>query len=355
MFNRNLCMVIGLIGLLSSTGCTNEPIFALSKEENKFLQSVNDIQVKVDILWVIDDSGSMESSQDNLANNFQSFISKFQASEFDYQMAVTSTGAWRDIFDNDPSISRFSNGTPGNYTGVHVVTPDTPNLEETFIKNVRLGITGNADERGLQSLIATLDNDLNKADGFPRADALLAIIVLTDEDDFSHDGTDNLQNWQPDPYQNPVIHDTSVYYDYLMQYTNSTEEKRNFIVNTIGILDEDCRQQIEAGWGGRKIVRRYIEISDRTDGYKGSICDDFSDVMSGITDRILEFTTRFLLNRIPEISTIVVKIDGIEIPKDSTNGWSYDADANAITFHGDAIPGQNSIVQVNFDPAGLRN
>ena len=347
-------LVGSCILFVSLLACTPDSQFVLQGEQNTFQQSVTQTNVKVDILWVVDDSGSMESSQQNVAANFQSFINKFQSTNFDYQIAVTTTGAWRAPIDNDSSLSRFRDGLDEtSHTGITVIKPDTPDLEQTFITNIKQGTSGNADERGWQSIAAALTNQDNLNEPFPRQDAILAVIVLTDEDDFSHDGTENVQNI-PDPYNNPDLHDPMLYYDFLYDLTKSTASKRNFMVNTIGILDEDCKAEVETGWGGRKIAERYLGVTEASGGYKGSICDDFSDVMSGISDAILQYTTRFILDREPAVDSIVVKVDGVVIPMDSTNGWSYDAEAIAISFNGTAIPGKDAVVSVTFDPAGIK-
>src|SRR5690606_36974528 len=133
--------------------------------------------------------------------------------------------------------------------------------------------------------------------------------------------TANVQNIL-DPYNNPNLHDPMIYYDFLYNLTNSTESKRNFLVNTIGIIDEQCKDEIETGWGGRKLAERYFEVTEATGGYLGSICDDFSNVMSGISDAILQYTTRFPLDRLPAADTITVMVDGVQVPNSTTNGWS---------------------------------
>ena len=348
---KKFCSCISFLFLI--TACTPDSQFVLQGEETTFLQSVSQTNVKVDVLWVVDNSGSMETSQDNVAANFQSFIDKFQSTNFDYQIAVTNTGAWRAEFDNDPSLSRFRDGDGVTSTGITVIKPDTPDLEQTFITNIKQGITGNADERGWQSLRAALSNQDNLAEPFPRPDAILAVIILTDEDDFSHDGTANVQNL-PDPYNNPDLHDPMIYYDFLHDLTNSTATKRNFMVNTIGILDEQCKAEVETDWGARKLAERYMSVTEASGGYKGSICDDFSDVLTGITDAIIQYTTRFPLDREPAVDTIVVRVNDVEIPMSSQNGWSYDAESNSILFHGSAVPGKDAIVGVTYDPAGLK-
>lgn len=47
---------------------------------------------KVDILWVVDNSGSMKNEQEALANNFEIFINDFIDRNLDFNMAVTTTG-----------------------------------------------------------------------------------------------------------------------------------------------------------------------------------------------------------------------------------------------------------------------
>jgi hypothetical protein len=47
---------------------------------------------KIDILFVVDNSGSMAQEQANLATNFPQFISVIEASGLDYRVAITTTG-----------------------------------------------------------------------------------------------------------------------------------------------------------------------------------------------------------------------------------------------------------------------
>jgi len=197
------------IGKLTTTALACLGLMACDTDANFELPSVNsnvtvlgdEVATKVDILWVVDSSGSMESSQKRLAENFSSFIDDFQKKKFDYRMAVVSTDAWVDYqgtmhedHEKSRGLSRFNDGIRDEdgkniigRTGVFVMSPDTPNLDQVFANNIRVGVVGNSDERGLQSLVGALENKENQADGFPRPGAKLAVIFLSDEDDFSHD------------------------------------------------------------------------------------------------------------------------------------------------------------------------
>ena len=45
----------------------------------------------IDVLFVIDNSGSMQQEQDNLVANFPQFVSVLEASGLDYRIGVTTT------------------------------------------------------------------------------------------------------------------------------------------------------------------------------------------------------------------------------------------------------------------------
>jgi len=350
------------------SACSSDANFELPGVTSSFSVAGTEVVTKVDVLWVVDSSGSMESSQERLAENFASFINDFQSKKFDYQMAVVSTDAWVDYqgtrhpnHEMSVGLSRFNDAVRdadgkdiiGN-TGVHVMTPQTPNLNDVFIGNIKVGVIGNPDERGLQSLVGALENKQNQADGFPRKDAMLAVIFLTDEDDFSHDGELHLQSFN-NPYADPELHPVQRYYDYLFDLTDSKEGDLNFIVNSIGIRDQECLSELEVGWVGRRIDRRYAELAGMTGGYQGSLCDDFSDVIGGIADRILEHTSRYSLEREPKLNTIEVFVDSIALSQSNVNGWTYDSESNSIVFHGDAVPRDGQKVLVDFDPATLKS
>ena len=67
---------------------------------------------KMDLLFVIDNSGSMQQEQTNLIANFPTFISVLDASGLDYRVAVTTTPptAWSPF--SAISNSHLIDGTP---------------------------------------------------------------------------------------------------------------------------------------------------------------------------------------------------------------------------------------------------
>lgn len=47
-------------------------------------------------------------------------------------------------------------------------------------------------------------------------------------------------------------------------------------------------------------------------------------------------------------STLKVTVDGIEIPRDSKNGWQYYPQSNSVLFFGRAIPKENSKINISY-------
>lgn len=336
---------VSLLGVLFSTvlltACGSETSsFSLLSDSDTFQQGNNKLAMtKVDILWVVDNSGSMQTSQTNLANNFNSFINNFSNKNLDYQIAVTGTDAWR-----GGSYSLFSDNS-----GHSIITPETTNLVNSFISNVTLGVSGTGDERAFQSLQTSID-DTNNA-GFLRDDSFLAVVIISDEDDFSHDDSYFIGN-----NTHPALHSPNDYVTYLDNATNSSGATRRYNVSAMAIWDEACRDQLNLSWNGRIIGTRYGQLVDATDGIKGSLCGDFASELENISDKIVSLATQFYLSRVPKVSTIKVIVDGTvvpvaaENPGPTTGGWTYDANANSIVFSGDHIPAQGSQIDITYDP-----
>lgn len=343
---------------LLASGCGQKlASFSLLSDEANFQQNVAETNGKIDILWVVDNSGSMQSSQQNVASNFESFIKKFKEKNFDFRMAVVTSDAYLDLFVANKNYSRFRDGTYSNgYTGVYVIDPSTPDLEDTFMTNIMQGISGSGDERVFQSISTALENPDNA--GFPREGAFLAVIIISDEDDFSHDS--NIS--KGGQYSYSGLHKVDDYVDYLDNLMNATPATRSskYNVNNIGILDQACLNFLNSSISGRKIGYRHSELASKTNGIIGSLCDDFGPTLTNISSKIIELTTQFYLNREPKPESLQVLIEGVQVPRlasDSPqpwNGFMYHAETNSITFHGDYVPGPGARISVRFDPTTLK-
>ncbi len=159
---------------------------------------------RMDILFVIDDSISMAQEQSNLAANFPGFIQVLDAyrtstdEPLDYRVAVTTTGISYDKFLRTGGQD-YANGSATGDDGAFrtgcgmnrrwLERGDT-DVAGTFSCVAEVGVGGPTDEMPLAAtqlaLSARVADGTNA--GFVRDDALLAIVVLTDEDDCSVTG-----------------------------------------------------------------------------------------------------------------------------------------------------------------------
>ncbi len=160
----------------------------------------------IDLLFVIDDSGSMSEEQANLTTNFSKFadiIKNYRNVDdkpVDFRIGVTTTG--RDMsFVLDPNPPFPIPGIPPfpkqtfNESGDNGIlkqpsgggprwlTGDDASLSSKFSDLASVGTTGPSTEMPLLMTRWALQAPENN--GFLREDALLGIIYLTDEDDCS--------------------------------------------------------------------------------------------------------------------------------------------------------------------------
>lgn len=327
-----------------------------------FQQEAVYVPKKIDILWVIDNSGSMASSQSNLVSNFQSFIARFSQYNYDFHMAVTTTDAWEKQFITTSEKSKLRDGAvlvagqSSSHSGVFVMDKNTSNLSSVFATNIRQGTLGNGDERAFESFKQTLLDPFNANLLFHRADAFLAVIIVSDEEDQSSSQISFYEGTHPTTYlQNPNLYSVQSYVDFLDSYTATTGAARNYSVSNISVQDDACRLQLNSdGDSSRKVNVRYNQISDLTNGVKGSLCSNFGDTLQLISDSIIQLSSSFQLSREPIPETIVVSVDGVAVANDATNGWTYDSTSMIVTFHGSAVPGANSSVKINFDPKTIK-
>ncbi len=353
MKERSMKILLAALILFTFTACTEpDPSFSLLADNDVFLQSSNKVNTKIDILWVIDNSGSMRTSQDALVANFEQFIDGFRDRGFDFQMAVTTTEAYRGAFLGQPEMSIFRDGTDEtSHTGYFVVSQDTPDFEDVFLTNVLQGVSGNGDERAFSSFVDALNNPTNT--GFLRADSFLAVIIVSDEDDLSHDGINYIGN-----INDPAMFPVQDFVDSLDSLTNSTESFKRYSLSAMAIFDEQCRQDLNDEWPGRRIGERYQELVDLTGGQKGSLCENFADTLDLISEGIIQLATQFYLSRNPIPETIDVIINGESLSRvadteNPSNGWMYNADSNSVMFFGSAIPDQGASINIVYDPVAV--
>ena len=266
-----------------------------------------DLLNKVDVLWIVDNSGSMSGDLVTVGNNFNDFIQVFIDYDLDYQVGVITTDV------DDPAQS-------GNLVGPYV-TPSTPDPVGTFVDQIDLGSSGSATEKGFEAMQLALTEPLlsgNNA-GFMRENAALAAIVVTDEDNSSSQSANSFVNWlealKPDP-----------------------------ALTTFSAI---CEQLFVS-------CSKYASAADATGGITGDIASsDYSTIMDQIALTTAGMTVSFDLESVPsDLSRTVVTVEGTEVPNSSTNGWIYDTADQAIVFTGAAVPEPGESGTIVYPVAG---
>lgn len=208
---RNKARALGLAGILAVVSfglwACNEHSLVVPKPmpvaENVQLRELNPIR-NVDILFVIDNSGSMQEEQRNLAQNFSAFMDELRKIEgADLQIAVTSTDLGGGAMNDRPTCAVVG-GDRGVFCGVRgkdcrtcglnqgrflvyrnngAQTNFTGNITTAFSCMASIGTNGCSFEHSLEAIRRSLTAPENR--GFVRANSYLAIVIITDEDDCS--------------------------------------------------------------------------------------------------------------------------------------------------------------------------
>lgn len=312
-----------LVGTLCS--CGRAPSFDLYSEQASFAQSLT-YNNKIDVLWVVDNTATMESHRQNVANQFDSFIDLFVSKGMDFNLAITTTDM------------RIAKGPEGAFIGSPRVISSgmgsAPKIKEMFRKNMSVAQSDSAQEEGMRAMKTALSPDLLTTlnSGFLRTDAVLVVVFLTDENDHSVPG--ELQG----------------YVEFLDKLKPRFKfGSRGWVANLVGITDSDglCR----TGNGVPEKSIKYIDLAKYSGGTIESVCSpQLSQSLKKIQARVAEMITEYKLNREPIEETIVVTIDGSRLERNENNGWTYHAEETLIRFHGTGIPSAKSVVQVDYKP-----
>ena len=153
----------------------------------------------VDFLFVIDNSGSMFGAQTNLVANFPAFIDGIQATLVDVDSFHVGIATSDEYAGNPLACQQLgslvtttagadsSNSMCGPFTEGFPYITEQDDLSTSFQCAARVGTSGEAGERPMNALEAAIGPALNAEgacnEGFIRDNALLVVVVITDEAD----------------------------------------------------------------------------------------------------------------------------------------------------------------------------
>lgn len=264
----------------------------------------------IDVLWVIDNSGSMSSVVGDLSDAFLSFISVFVGLDLDYHIGVVTT----DMDDSTHS---------GKFRGP-VITTSTPDPVAEFTSQANQGFSGSATEKGLDAAYAALTTQIGATynQDFLRPDANLAIVVVSDENDYSGMGPVEFSNWLEASKADPSM----------VSLSGLTGPRNNNFFA--------CAER----------ALRYHNAIGRTGGVWGNICqNDIGGFLDYLANAVAGELTSFSLTSPPaDLSEVVVEVDGVEIAQSNTDGWSYDPSNDSISLNGDFDLEPGSTIDITY-------
>jgi len=280
---------------------------------------------KVDILWVVDNSSSMQQHQSRLSDQIPEMVTKLNSLKMDYHMGVVTSSMGGDLPDGGKLI-----GSP------KYLTPSTANLAAVLRSRLIVGQAGSNNEKGLESAETVLSSAYASGEGkgFLREDALLVVIVLSDEEDKSRS--------------------VATATDYYTNFFDSVKRpwsdgSRAWVFNFIGVLSQSSQCRTFNDYSEPGTI--FMGLADVSDGVKESICNSsLSTAVGNIRKRIAQIMTDFKLRDLPKEETIKVIVNGVEVPRSQENGWDYFEDGNFIRFYGTAVPPADASIKVGFDP-----
>jgi hypothetical protein len=259
---------------------------------------------RVDILFVIDDSGSMSTHQANLAHNIQLFTASiFNSQLIDYHIGVITSSM--DQWQSGP-------GAHGRLVGMpSFVDRTTADGNQILAKNLIVGTSGSATEKFFEPVVAALTPPASTKEnaGFYRDEAHLALVFITDTDDQS-------ENLDADRFLDTLVH------------LKGRKEKILTYAAYIPTTDGGCDRS------GEELPTRLERFFTLAAGKTFGLCDvDYGQRLAAISEDVVTAVARHMpLSVPPDPATIEVSYGSQVIPNDPSIGWTFDPLNNALIF-----------------------
>jgi hypothetical protein len=323
---------------------------------------------KLDLLWVIDNSGSMKPHQDRLAAGLRRFMTLLDRGLVDYRIAVITTDARSDR---------------GEFQGVPaIVTPQLADPLSAFQRNVQVGVGGTGHEEAFESARLAIERER------AMAAEVLAARERCAEGCASGNGAcaSACEESHTPIFMRPNAHLHLIFVsDEDEQSVGELRFFQRFFETSLGVGSEDSVRvatlcgDLSVATCAKAPGRRYRALVESMVGITASICDEsFETSLSAIALDAAGLARRFKLSNKADPSTISIETlyrcdsepahigrcqertdacDGATPstlgircvpPADATNGWTFEPRANALFFNGDALPGLRARVVVSY-------
>ena len=338
-----------LLSAMTLSACGPQAYMPTTIVSNQTAAGGVDLPPRVDIVLAVSSDGGMQNIYQGLQTELVKFTNKLQSRGWDYRFVSISMSERNELFTpaaanpaynydlyHKVSLSRFHTNYdslglwipayPGasNTDPFYTLSPSTmftesltiPSLDTTYTDGRQSGLKN-------QRNFVLLNSVRNQ---FLRADANLAVISISNGRD-SSDGwtttTSPVSFSGPTPTPEPKPKDVNVvpYVNAMATVKNNPSQLKYYSI--VSHRDGDCR-----GQPSRK-GEAYIQASTLTGGIDLDLCSNtieasLNAVAQHIQSQPMYFKKNYLvLQSQPDQSTIKVYKNGVLLPQDATNGWTY--------------------------------
>ena len=371
MITRYFLFIFVVLGLSLSLSCSNIkfasvdlnevataiPTFSVGEKdeyiEEKFRIKKSTRESILDILIVVDSSGSMERHLENLGESLSGLLSVIQ--DYNWQIAFTTADhgdqhnrnnlsttdqdEWKDhlgtLFSHGTLIN-LDNGK--NTINQKILNKKTKNYEDIFYHTLthedkqdckRPPYCTGVVEQPLRSLKAAIERSGVENHGFFRKAANLVSIVITNEDERSND-------------QKRATKAQDVINSFDKRFKNLDKK---FVHFNIMVKDAACKsQEKNSHWEASKATIGHIvgELADKTGGKNISICSqDYGSQLSAISKHIKSS----LENSIVLLKQPIKNSIKVTFRRKGQNKLSWSVYGRTIVFKGELHKDQDIIVR----------
>ncbi len=294
---------------------TNRPVVTETFKQGSTLENRSELFQQeasakglLDILVVIDTSGSMKEEQTNLSNKMMPLLS--YVGNADWKIGVVTT---------DPAA--------GCLRGL--ISKGDPQAAAHFSSAVNAGIQGTGNERGILQAVNGLKGECNAEGSWLRSNSTVAVLVVSDEDNCS-----NGQGCGTDPWASS---------NYLIDYLASIRQVgTNARVYGLAWQPNKAQSACRTAYYKANI---YADAVSRTGGTIGSICDaDYTSTLQAISlDLSVLLKTQFNLSFEPAASGLKVYVN------DVLRTTGYQVRGNIVEFA--SAPAAGSRIRIDYATA----
>lgn len=257
------------------------PVNGPSYQDKTLSLNINSVE-KVDILFVIDNSISMNFEQANMAERFSKFINSIHG--LDWQIGIVTTDV------SDPYMAT-SDGKLLKFEELNTYILDSSmakkDVEKTFAETIQRKENGSGYEQGVLATYRFLEREVARSKKLLRQGAAFSVIIVSDADETPFQDSTGKPIWT---LKNKPTE--------LVKYIEKQWPSKPYQFHSIVVKsnDKEC-----LGKNGNELYgETYITLSRLTKGVIGSVCeDDYGSQLKVMGEKVQELVTSILLECFP--------------------------------------------------------